>query len=61
MLMTEHIEASIAHLAFDAQGKNVEIRLDRILDIRRRLISGEYNLTEHLDIVVDRLLEEILE
>ena len=61
MLMTKHFEACISHLAFDEQEQNTKIRLDRILDIRRKLTSGEYNPSEHLDIVIDRLLEEILE
>lgn len=61
MLITKHLDASIACLAFDEHEQNMEIRFDRILDIRRKLISGEYNLTEHLDIAADRLLEEIIE
>jgi hypothetical protein len=37
-----------------------EIRFDKVLSTRRKLGSGEYNLEEHLDVVVDKLLEEIL-
>ncbi len=61
MLMTKNFVASIACLSFYEQEQNPGIRLDRIMYIRRKLTSGEYNLTEHLDIAVDRLLEEILE
>ena len=61
MLMTKHFVASIACLSFDKQEQNPGIRLDRIMYIRRKLTSGEYNLTENLDIAADRLLEEILE
>jgi hypothetical protein len=61
MLMTRHFDAGITCQAFGEHGQNTEIRLDRILEIRRQLTSGEYDLTEHLDIAMDRLLEEILE
>jgi hypothetical protein len=36
------------------------IRLDKVIDIRRRLRAGNYNLDEHLDEAVDKLLEDIL-
>jgi hypothetical protein len=40
--------------------QNPGIRGDRVLDIRSKLRSGKYNIAKHLDIVVDRLLEDIL-
>lgn len=61
MLMAKHIDAGIACMALYEHGQEEAIRLDRILDIRRKMISGEYNPAEYLDIAVDRLLEEILE
>jgi hypothetical protein len=36
------------------------MRIDRVLDVRQKLRSGKYNVTEYLDVVVDRLLEDIL-
>jgi hypothetical protein len=42
------------------QHNDPEIRLDKVLDVRQKLISGKYNVAEHLDVVVDRLLEDIL-
>jgi hypothetical protein len=38
----------------------VEMRIDRVLDIRRKINSGEYGLAERLDVVVNKLLEDIL-
>ncbi len=40
--------------------QNPSIRSDRVLDIRNKIKSGRYDITRHIDIVVDRLLEEIL-
>jgi hypothetical protein len=37
-----------------------QIRFDKVLNARRKLRSGEYDLEEHLDVVVDKLLEKIL-
>ncbi|MBN2133249.1 MAG: hypothetical protein JW741_27365 [Sedimentisphaerales bacterium] len=34
-----------------------EVRIDKILDIRRQLGEGRYSITERLDVVVDRLLD----
>ena len=38
-----------------------EIRIDKILSVRRELGEGRYCVGEKLDIVVDRLLEELLD
>lgn len=37
-----------------------EIRIDKILSVRRQLGEGRYYVYEKLDIVVDRFLEELL-
>lgn len=37
-----------------------EIRVDKILSVRRELGEGRYSVVEKLDIVVDRLLEVLL-
>lgn len=42
------------------QKRTPGIRLERVLDVRHKLRSGKYNIAEHLDIVVDKLLEDIL-
>ena len=38
-----------------------EIRIDKVLSVRRELGEGRYHVFEKLDIVVDRLLEELLD
>jgi hypothetical protein len=35
-----------------------EIRVEKILDIRRQLGEGRYSLEDRLDIVIDRILAE---
>ena len=37
-----------------------EIRVDKVLSVRRELGEGRYCVVEKVDIVVDRLLEELL-
>jgi hypothetical protein len=36
-----------------------EVRRDKILDIRRRLTKGQYDLNERLDIALDKVLEDL--
>ena len=36
-----------------------EVRRDKVLDVRRQLNEGKYNLNERLDIAVDKVLEEL--
>jgi len=36
-----------------------EIRKEKVLDVRRRLTEGKYNLDERLDIALDRVLEDL--
>jgi len=36
-----------------------EVRRDKILDIRRRLTKGQYDLSERLDIALDKVLEDL--
>ena len=38
-----------------------EIRVEKILSVRRELGEGRYYVTEKLDVVVDRLLEDLLQ
>jgi hypothetical protein len=37
-----------------------EIRIDKVLSMRRQLGEGRYYIAEKLDTVVDRLLEKLL-
>ena len=37
-----------------------EIRIDKILSVRRQLGEGKYYVAEKLDVAVDRLLEVLL-
>jgi hypothetical protein len=35
-----------------------EVRREKILDVRRQLTEGIYDLNEHLDIAIDKVLEK---
>jgi hypothetical protein len=35
-----------------------EVRRDKILDVRRRLAKGQYDLNKRLDIALDKVLED---
>jgi hypothetical protein len=37
-----------------------QFRVEKILDIKRQLGEGHYDIREKLDVVVDRLLEDLL-
>ena len=37
-----------------------EIRIDKVLSVRRQLGEGKYCISEKLDVVTDRILEELL-
>ena len=36
-----------------------EVRRDKILDVRRQLTDGKYELNERLDIALDKVLEDL--
>jgi len=36
-----------------------EVRRQKVLDVRRRLTTGDYDLDEGLDTVIDRVLEDL--
>ena len=36
-----------------------EVRKEKILDVRRQLTEGKYNLNERLDIALDKVLEDL--
>ena len=35
-----------------------DVRRQKVLDLRRQLTEGNYNLTDRLDVALDRVLEE---
>jgi len=35
-----------------------EVRREKVLDVRRQLTEGRYDLNEHLDIAIDKVLEK---
>ena len=36
-----------------------EVRTEKVLNIRQRLTTGEYSLSDRLDMVLDRVLEDL--
>ncbi|MBN1393317.1 MAG: hypothetical protein JW947_11030 [Sedimentisphaerales bacterium] len=36
-----------------------EVRKEKVLDVRQQLIKGNYRLSERLDIVLDKVLEDL--
>lgn len=41
-------------------GSLPEIRQEKVCDIRRQIDYGQYNLSENLDLALDRVLEEFI-
>ena len=37
-----------------------EIRVDKVLEIRRQLREGKYSIAERLDVVVDRIIKDLM-
>ena len=52
----EDKETGVAVLDTEDQA---EIRVDKVLDIRRQLGEGRYSLADRLDVVVDRLMDAL--
>ena len=36
-----------------------EIRQEKVLDVRQRLTAGEYEISERLDVALDKVLEDL--
>jgi anti-sigma28 factor (negative regulator of flagellin synthesis) len=36
-----------------------EVRKEKVLDLRRKITDGEYDLNERLDLAVDKVLEQL--
>ena len=59
----ETIDSSNKKLSYSIiteQEQSLEDRKEKVLNIRRKLRKGKYNLNEGLTIAIDKLIEEIL-
>jgi len=62
---TRSSKSALAILADDEQSRSAgsqlgdEIRVDKILDIRRQLVEGTYSVADRLDVVVERMIEDL--
>jgi len=36
-----------------------EVRKEKVLDLRRKITDGEYDLSERLDVAVDKVIEQL--
>ncbi len=53
---TENLSPGVVALAGD---ETPEIRVDKVLDIRRQLGEGTYSIAERLDVVVERIIRDL--
>jgi len=53
---TENSTSNVTVLPFDEQP---EIRVEKVLDIRRQLGEGTYSLADRLDVVIDRIIQDL--
>ncbi len=62
-LVMEHILENINTTPIGKVLKRIaslpELRREKVLDIRRQLTEGKYNLNERLDVALDRVLDEL--
>jgi hypothetical protein len=62
-LMMEQILASIHSTPIGQVLKRIaalpEIRKEKVLDVRRKITEGQYDLNERLDVAVDKVLEQL--
>jgi hypothetical protein len=61
MRTIDYFAGMVSCATSDGYEQNAEIKVNRVINIRRKLRSGKYNLSENLSVAIDRLLEEILE
>jgi hypothetical protein len=52
-----HLAPSAATLL--AEEERPEIRVDKVLEIRRQLGEGTYSIADRLDVVVERIIAEL--
>lgn len=53
---TENLNPGTVALAGD---ETPEIRIHKVLDIRRQLGEGTYSIAERLDVVIDRIIKDL--
>jgi hypothetical protein len=53
---TENLSPGAVTLAGD---ETPEIRVDKVLDIRRQLGEGTYSIADRLDVVVERIIRDL--
>ena len=62
-LMMEHILENINTTPIGQVLKRIaslpEVRKEKVLDVRRQLTEGRYDLNGHLDVAVDKFLEQL--
>ena len=42
-----------------AEDESIDIRVDKVLEIRRQLGEGTYSIEDRLDVVVERIIEDL--
>ena len=60
MYTMDYTENNTCCLANPEQKQNITIIDNKVLDIREKIKAGKYNAEDHLDIAIDKLLENIL-
>jgi anti-sigma28 factor (negative regulator of flagellin synthesis) len=55
----ENINATPQEEVWNKDAPPVDIRRDKVLDIRRRIAEGTYEVADRLDSVIERVLEAI--
>ena len=62
-LMMEQILANINSTPIGQVLKRIaalpEVRKEKVLDLRRKITEGQYDLSERLDVAVDKVLEQL--
>jgi len=62
-LIMEQILENINHTPIGQVLKRIaslpEVRREKVLDVRRRITEGKYNLNERLDVALDKVLEDL--
>jgi len=62
-LIMEQILENINHTPIGQVLKRIaslpEVRREKVLDVRRQITEGKYNLNERLDVALDKVLEDL--
>lgn len=63
-MLMEHILENINSTPIGQVLKKIaslpEVRQDKVLDVRRKLTEGQYDLNERLDIALEKVLDDIV-